>query len=136
MIKIVPEESTAILESTLLEANSVWCFTSFVRSDMEKLAKMRKAHIDFFHKNGVADDDLAGMPVVLVKLDTGSNLVYVKSPAGWVDVTEADAKELAEVALGMLPARQIFNPTGSLLGDLALAVLAGAGQALLNRKNP
>lgn len=139
MIKLVPEESAAVLEKILAKHNTVWCFCTFIRSDAEKLTLMRKASMGLFQKNGVADDELGGMPTVLVKT-TDLNLVYAKSPVGWVDLSNANAKEIAEVALGMLPqsnARQVFNPTGSLLGDLALSFLAGVGQALTehNKRN-
>ncbi len=124
--------------------------TASDHSNLQRLRTVRVLGADM----QASADKLSGMPTVVNRVERDQNLVFVKGPQGWFNVTDATAAELASVIIGAAAqtthvvinhvvqetvvvveerptARQIFNPTGSLLGDLALAALAGVGQAFV-----
>ncbi|WJJ54995.1 hypothetical protein [Xanthomonas phage RTH11] len=137
MIVLNPTESNVALDEILVKGKRIFTSAHSFSNDSEKLAACRTATM-FFSRHGLADIKIGDMMTVVIAVSEQSNAVYVLSPIGWVNVTNATALELAEVSLGIMhdrpTARQVFNPTGSLLGDLFMAVLAGVGEAVTKTK--
>lgn len=137
MIKFIPADAQAKFDEIYRRNVRIFTTAGAWENDARKLSAMRGAGM-FMRNEGVADNKLGDMPAVLVAVPKAKNMVVARSPQGWVDVSEATALELAQAALGIIPeptddkptARQIFNPTGDLVGDLLMATLAGLGQAL------
>ena len=143
MIVLNPADSNATLDEILVKGKRVFTNAHSFSNDSEKLTACKGATM-FFAKHGLADVKIGDMLTVVVRVDGQSNAVYVLSPIGWANVTNATALELAEVSLGIVreptppavppTAREVFNPSGSLLGDLFMAVLSGVGEAVTKAK--
>lgn len=120
MYVVLPEIAGNHLTAKMTRARKVFTFIHTFDSFEEKMDHLREAEL-FMDQFALADHKIKGMPTLLVNEDDcGINRVFVQAPGSkWVEVTEATAKEMSDISMGVFEGQTPdFIPTLGLSAEL------------------
>lgn len=134
MINATSSELTARFDELYSKARGVLTFSTRWHEPLEIRDEAKKTTM-YFDNTGRGDTKIHNCPLLLIKIDNSSNRVMMRSPINiWVDVSDATAAELQDVAMGLVadPAKQLSTANvepaaavGELVGLLFNAFLSG-----------